>query len=408
MKRCRSDQGFALVAGILVLSVISGLALALLLLTNSGQKAALREQASESAFNTAEAALSQQISQLSRLWPVKEGEVPSRCAEATTTATNGCPTGSLLSASYPTSTSTSCQGKAPVDSWGSPVTNEWTTYVRDDVEGASAPFNSAVEKTAQPFDANGDGKVWLRSVGLVQCRMVVVVELVSREAIAVPFPRNVVVANWFETRNNGKKVIVNTKGESSQTTNISLRCTPPPEGKPCAKYEKEKGQVSPGEVVEEPGTSPALSASKLETLRQQAEAAGTYYAAGKCPAGLPSGKLVYVEGPCNISGGGNEVANSEAAPGFLVIVNGTLSMGGTSTFYGDVYCVNKQSSNGALVETQGHAKIVGEVVVDGAGGSSFNASGENVVYSAKAAEELVTYAGVAPTRNSYRILSNGE
>jgi Tfp pilus assembly protein PilX len=411
MTRLRSERGFALITGLLVLTVIAGLALALLLLTNSGQKAALREQAGESAFNVAEAALNAQIGQLSRAWPSESGnQIPEgspRCTEATSTAANGCPTGSILSASY-ANASTSCQGKAPVETWGSPVTNEWTTYVRDDVEGANAPFNSAAEKTAPQYDANNDGKVWVRAVGLEQCRMVVLVVLVSRESVAVPFPEQVVVADWFETRNSGNKVIVNTEGESSQTTNVSVRCNPPPpEGKPC-NGERTTGQVSPGKVVEEPGTSPAKPEPEREELRREAEAAKTYYPANKCPAGLPSGKLVYIEGPCNISGGGNEVGNSEANPGFLIIANGTFNMEGTAKFYGTIYCVNKQGSTGAVVTLQGNATIVGEVVVDGSGGVSFNASGENIVYSAKADKKLVRYAGADATRNSFRILSNNE
>jgi Tfp pilus assembly protein PilX len=411
MRALRSERGFALVAGLLVLTVIAGLAVGLLLLSNSGQKAALREQAGESAFNVAEAALNAQIGQLSRAWPSETAnqipEASPRCIEATSTATNGCPTASILSASY-ANASTSCQGKPPVDSWGSPVTNEWTTYVRDDVEGANAPFKSVAEESAPRYDANEDGKVWVRAVGLEQCRMVVLVALVSRESVAVPFPRQVVVADWFETRNSGNKVIVNTEGESAQTTNVSVRCSPPPpESKPC-NGEKTTGQVSPGKVVEEPGTSPAKPKSELEKLRHEAEAAKTYYPANKCPTGLPSGKLVYIEGPCNISGGGNEVGNSEAKPGFLIIAKGTFNMEGTATFYGTIYCVNEQGSSGAVVTLQGHAKIVGEVVVDGGGGASFNASGENVVYSAKADEELVRYAGADETRNSFRILSNSE
>jgi len=405
MRRLGSEQGFALMAGILVMTVITGLALALLLVTNSGQKAALREQASESAFNVAEAALNAQVSQLARAWPTGEGVI--RCTEATTSESNVCPTGNILKESYPNISPTACSGKA-LDSWGSPSTNEWTTYVRDDVQGANAPFNSAVEETAKDYDANGDGKVWVRSVGVVQCRMVVLAALISQESIAIPFPKKVVVANWFETRNSGKKVIVNTQGESGQTTNVSIRCDPPPEAQPCAKYEKAKGQVSPGGVVEEAGTSPTKSTSELETLRQQAEATGSYYPAGKCPKGLPSGHLVYVEGPCAVEGGGNEVANSEASPGFLIIANGTLFMNGSSQFYGVIYCVDKQGSNKALVELQGTAKIVGGLDVDGSGGASFNASGENVVYDAKAVEELKTYAGADATRNSFRILSNSE
>ena len=405
MRRLDSEHGFALVAGLLVMTVIAGLAIALLLATNSGQKAALREQASESAFNVAEAALNAQVAQLARAWPTGEGE--SRCTEATTTETNGCPTGKILKESYPNASPVGCPSKA-TDSWGSPSANEWTTYVRDDAEGANAPFSSSLEASAKNYDANNDGKVWVRSVGVVQCRMVVLASLISRESIPIPFPKKVVVANWFETRNSGKKVIINTLGESSQTTNVSVRCNPPPEGQPCEKYEKEKGQVSPGGVVEEAGTSPTKSTSELETLRQQAEATGGYYPAGKCPTGLPSGHLVYVEGPCTIEGGGNEVANSEASPGFLIIANGSILMGGNSKFYGVIYCVDKQNSSKALIETQGTATIVGGVDVDGGGGASFNASGENLIYSAKAIEKLVTYAGADATRNSFRILSNSE
>lgn len=415
MRPVRSEHGFALITGILVLTVIAGLALSLIVLTNNGQKAALREQASESAFNVAEAALSAQIGQLSRAWPAeKETKYESRCVEATSTETNGCPTSSILNASYPSASPSSCQGKPPADSWGSSATNKWTTYVRDDVEGASAPFNSEVEKNAASWDANGDGKVWVRSVGLVQCRMVVLVTLVSRESLAVPFPHDVLVADWFETRNNGghrgRGYIIDTKGESSQTSNVSVRCSPAaPEGKQCAEYEKgNKEQVGPGEVVEEKGTSPAIPATTLASLRKEAEAEGTYDAPGQCPKGLPVGKLVYVEGPCKIEGGKNEVANSLASPGFLIIVNGTLTMGGSSKFYGVIYGLDQQGSNNYVVRLEGSAEVNGAIIVDGSGGVSLSSSGTNLVYNPTAIEGLKTSAGAAATRNSFRILGNNE
>ena len=95
MKTLRSEQGVALVAAVLVMSVVSGLALALLLMTNNQQKASAREQASETAFNVAEAALNAQVGQLSRAWPATEGEaLPDektnarlvRCIATTTTS----------------------------------------------------------------------------------------------------------------------------------------------------------------------------------------------------------------------------------------------------------------------------------------------------------------------------------
>src|SRR5579862_4766477 len=135
MRNTRSEQGFALVAAVLVLVVISGLGLALLLLTNSGQKASAREQAGEAAFEIAEAALNAQVEQLSRAWPGQKTEaLPVRCTESTTTESNGCPSAASLSASYPKASAT-CAANAPSEKWGSASTNEWTTYVRDDAEG---------------------------------------------------------------------------------------------------------------------------------------------------------------------------------------------------------------------------------------------------------------------------------
>jgi len=419
MNNANRDDGFALVTAIILLSVMMGLGLGLLLLTDNQQKASAREQASESAFNVAEAALNAQIGQISRAWPGTEAEAyPDefkakimRCTEATSTTTNGCPTSQSLKAGYSSATSSAtCSAGTSKDAWGSALSNEWTTYVRDDVtvtEGGKKvvqPFSSAV-KSLPGYDANGDGKVWVRSVGVVQCRVVVLVSLVSAQYVSVPFPKNVVVADWFETTNNGKKVIIDTKGESSQSTNVSLRCNPKPSGKECAEYEKAKGQVSPGEVVEnETGTSPAISASQLEVLKKQAEAAGTFYKTGSCPSGLPSGTLVYVEGPCEVSGGGNEVGNSKEKPGFLVIANGTLSLGGTSKFYGTVYAVNKQGSNKSIISLGGNAEIIGSIAVDGSGGTSLGSSGTNIVYDSTASGSLEAFVGAAATRNSFRVL----
>ena len=345
------------------------------------------------------------MSQLSRKWPSEATEAVSTCTASLTTSINYCPDKTGLEVGYPNTSPATCPAGTPKDPWGSALGNEWTTYVRDDATGEV--FSSTTEQGQVAYDANRDGKVWVRSVGVVQCRLVTVVTLVTRQQIAISFPHNVVTANWFETTNNGKKVIVDTEGEAGQSGSVSVRCeSPHPE--PCENYEKGKGQVSPDTTVQEAGTSPTKSTSELETLRQQAEATGGYYPAGKCPTGLPSGHLVYVEGPCTIEGGGNEVANSEASPGFLIIANGSILMGGNSKFYGVIYCVDKQNSSKALIETQGTATIVGGVDVDGGGGASFNASGENLIYSAKAIEKLVTYAGADATRNSFRILSNSE
>ena len=406
MRRAQDEQGIALVITVLLLMVLSGIGLALLLFTNNQQKAALREQASESAFTVGEAALNAQVSQLSRKWPSESGEAVSTCTAGFTTSANYCPDKTGLEVGYPNTSPATCPAGTPKDPWGSALGNEWTTYVRDDATGEV--FNSTTEQGQVAYDANRDGKVWVRSVGVVQCRLVTVVTLVTRQQIAISFPHNVVTANWFETTNNGKKVIVDTEGEAGQSGSVSVRCeSPHPE--PCENYEKEKGQVSPDTTVQEAGTSPTLPPTTLKALREEAEASGHYYKTGSCPSGVPSGFPVYVEGPCEVNGGSNNVINSQSSPGFLIIANGTFSLGGTSKFYGVIYCLDQQKSSGVVVSLSGDAEIIGAIDIDGGGGASFGSSGSpNITYSGKAIEELKASAGAAATRNSFRVLPSNQ
>jgi Tfp pilus assembly protein PilX len=415
----RDEQGFVLVTAIVLLTVMMGLGFGLLMYGNSQQHAAGYEQASETAFDLAEAALNAQISQLAHKWPGTEElakEYPaSGCTAITSTATNGCPSTGSLSAGYPSIGSGTCPAGTGTDAWGSSG-NGWTTYVRDD-KYSSTYFNSAEEKKEPTWDENKDGDLWVRSVGIVQCHVVTLVSLVSKQNIPFNFPRNAATANWFETTNNGNKTIINTQGKAAEPGNVSMRCagfkgTEEEVDKACKKYisEKSRDQVSP-DTTNSPGSpSPTLSAAQLEALKQQAESDGTYYASGSCPnnekelAGLP----VYVEGPCNISMGGNAVINSEASPGFLVIINGTIAIGGTCEFYGVIYDTNQQEANGVVAELFGKAHVVGAIDVDGSGGINFGSSKVNLEFNPKVIEEFKLYSGVSSTRNSFRVLPAGQ
>jgi Tfp pilus assembly protein PilX len=409
MPRARDEQGFALVAAIVLLTVIMGLGLGLLLFTDSQQKASAREQASESAFNLAEAALNAQVGQLSRRWPNTKtiGEEFPTCTPTTSTSTNGCPSTARMSVGYPISGSTTCPAGTATEAWGSPLTNQWTTYVREDV-GGSPNFNSTKEREEAPvWDEHKTGKLWVRSVGVVQCHFVSVVTLVSRQEVTVSFPENAATANWFETSNKGNKTIVNTLGKASKSGKVSMRCTAPhPE--PCKNWDKSKEQVSP-DTTEGPGSpSPTLSATQLEALKQQAEFNGTYYPPGSCPESEPpAGLPAYVEGPCELNytkGTGNTVEN----PGFLVLVNGTLVLNGNSQYFGVVYALDKQESSGIVVELHGCNRLIGAIDIDGNGGINFGSCSENFIYDPTAIKNLKGSAGAAPTRNSFRVLPAGQ
>jgi Tfp pilus assembly protein PilX len=415
MRNARNDDGFALITAIILLTVMLGLGLGLLFLTDSQQKASSREQSGESAFNVAEAALNAQIGQLSHSWPSQEGnKYPKSCTQATA-GEPGCPTAESLKVGYPSS-SANCSAGTQKDAWGSPLTNEWTTYVRDDVSAPAQLFNSTEEVSAGTYAASG--QLWVRSVGVVQCRVVVLIALVSPQIVAVPFPQTAIAGNWFETSNNGAKIIVNTKGKASQSGGIGMRCKGTIPNPKCEEFRT--GQVSPDTTVAAPPEQ-TLSASQLESVKNLAKAAvpSRYFAAGTCPKSLAevSGGPVYVEGPCNLSFTGNGTANTLEKPGFLVLANGTFQLNATTTFYGTVYAVNAQKSSGVVVELHGHSHLVGSIVVDGNGGLSFGSSGnggkkeeevENFVYNNVAVNNLEGFVGASATRNSFRVLPNSQ
>jgi type II secretory pathway pseudopilin PulG len=413
MRRARDDEGFALVTSIIILTVMIGLGMGLLFLTDSQQKASAREQASESAFNVAEAALNAQIGQLSHLWPASE--FPSSCTASSSTESNGCPGVKDLEVGYPKGASPRCPAGTPRDAWGSALTNEWTTYVRDDGalgSPATQLFNSKTEQTEAPtYDANKDLKLFVRSVGVVQCRVVVVVALASGQLVTVPFPISSIAANWFETSNSGNKVVVNTQGDASgQAGSVSMRCsgftgTETEIEEKCKIWDKLHGQVNPDTTHVAGDPSVTLSASQLEGIKAEAKINKTYFAAGTCPGSLAElrGKPTYVEGPCELSytvGTGN----SEKEPGFLVLINGTFKLNGNAEFFGTVYAANAQSSSGAVVDVHGDANVTGSIVVDGNGGISFGSSHENFTYNPAAAKELTSFVGASATRNSFRVL----
>jgi hypothetical protein len=186
-----------------------------------------------------------------------------------------------------------------------------------------------------------------------------------------------------------------------------MRCENPPKGE-CERFRE--GQIEPPPGVNEPSPPVTLNESQLEAVKQQAKSIGAYYPTGTCPVGIPAGLPAYVEGPCELSEKGNNEINSKASPGFLVIQNGTFTMGGGSIFYGVVYAANQQGSKAAVVNVEGNAKLIGEIVVDGEGGIELGSSGNktNFTYDDTGVYNVKAYAGAAATRNSFRVLSNSE
>lgn len=401
-----------LIAAVLVLMVTLGLGVALAASIDNQIHGARYERNRESSFGLADAALSAQSLQLGRSWP-KSTPLVTSCDPSS--SDSSCPLNAAIMDGYTGADyNTSCAS--------SPATPKWKTTVRDNVAGekywTTAVNSRGAYDGANDGIAGGDGVLWVRSTATIQCRTQSIVAQVRNDPLpGIDFPSNVITANWFATSNQGKKVIVDTLGSyaqppsaqpgpAAQPSNVVLRCNSAPS--PCADYPANKGQVQPPAVQTNGAASTSsLSSSQLAQLKQQAQSIGKYYASGTCPstAAQLSGSPVYIEGPCNpLSIGSNTQVNSPTSPGALILVNGTVSIGGTANFYGLLYCVNAQGSTGAVLTVSGNGGLQGLVSIDGGGGVVAGSSKTNIIYDSRASHVLTGSAGATVAKNTWRQL----
>ena len=409
-QRLRREDGFVLVTATLLLLIMMMIALAVVAFTDTQQNQSRIERVREASFQLGEAAMQSQIFQMGAKWPGAPAVAyPASCRPGAP-ATDPCPDAASLATAY-----------AGVDYGGSSCspgtpTVPWQTLVRDngDLHRTTTDvhyYDAALVNTRPTYDANGDGKLWVRSSSVAKCQPQSAVALVTRNLTPLPFPRNAVTANYFQTNNKGNKTIVDTRGTAAEPADVSLRCagysnsgTPP---NPCANYQSAKGQVTPERLVYDAMTSPSVASAQMDSFRQQAQAAGRYFPAGVCPdlTGVEGGIAFAEETPAGCSPPGGFTA---ANPGVLVIARGTIAFGGNSVFYGIIYAANLSNLTGIVVQIQGTALIQGAVSVDGPGGVLAGASKANIVYDDRAFVHIKGYAGAGVVQNSWRLLPRGK
>jgi hypothetical protein len=220
----------------------------------------------------------------------------------------------------------------------------------------------------------------------------------------VAFPRGVITAGHFHTSNNGNKLLVDTGGGPGILARCTVGADGPERGNPCLDYQVDKGQVWPNSYTSDPTIPNAMQMNEINSLRNRAKAMNRWYAT--CPATLPNSQLIFIEsGNCQYTS--NTQYNSPQNPGMLVIYDGTLTLGGTSTFYGLIYMPNVDDIAGNVVTLTGDTTVVGATVVDGKGGISAGSSKVNLVYDANAFNLVTTTASINVIANSWRELNGG-
>lgn len=393
--RLRDESGMTLVAAVLFVFAMLAFGIALLAAADTQSKTSARERTREASFNLAEAALNAQALQLTRSWP--SSNLPA-CTPTVVDA--GCPDAASLQGGY----STGDYAATPCAS--APTIPAYQTSIYDNATGEQYWKQSIMTSGRPNFDSNGDGTVWIRSVATARCHSVAIVSQTSQSIIPIAFPSNVVTANWIETTNQGKKVIINTLGSGGQPAPVVTRCAGLSTAQ-CQNYQASKGQVSPPAIrTDTGGSTSTLTATQLAALESQAKAAGSYYAGCPTTAQLTApanGAPVYIKS-CDVSVGGNLQINSATKPGALVIETGTLTLGGTVNFYGLVYMVNKGNVGhpNPVVTIGGNAQIFGVVSVDGNGGIRAGSSKSNLVNDPRAVSLLRGSTAARINKNTFR------
>ena len=174
------------------------------------------ERERDSSFNLGESALYAEAFVLGQDWPTAANQYPPRSARRPPRPEHaGAPTPNDL--------------RSALDSPALPDLSsgaQWTIRVRDNGSPTTGTDYDSSTDSQPNYDANGDGKLWVRADGVAKGRSRSIVGLLQLEELGESVAQNVITAGHFYTSNNGNKVIVDTQGNSATGSQVVVRCTP--------------------------------------------------------------------------------------------------------------------------------------------------------------------------------------
>jgi len=412
-RRLRQEEGWTVVTAVLVLMMMMSFGLAAYAVVDTQTAQSKQERNRESSFNLTEGALQQQGYVLGYNWPATAPAAYPDCSSGA--GTNVTPVGQCP---QPANLAGGNFSQADFDAGVS-----WTTVIRDNRIGGAAPqtsdfYDSSINTTpcmgatTVPcrWDANADGKLWVRASATVRGKTRTVVALLKRERLTEALPRVTIMADHFRTSNTGSKVIIDSTGGQ-----IVTRCQSVPSGQ-CNVYQQSKGQVTPdGSIVRDPAPpTPTMNDGQLARFKAVAESSNpvSYYTS--CPSSL-AGPVVYIDVPagtqCTYTS--NPVWNSSTAPGLVIMPQGRLNLAGGAIFYGVLYFANKENDTGDVLSLGGNTEVIGGVIIDNGGGVTIGSSGDggtngpNVKFDGNAFNALATFGTAGLIQNTWRELPPG-
>lgn len=401
MTALRREDGWTLVTAILLMSMMLGLALASYAFVDTQQMRSAETRKRETAFNVAEAALNAQIYALSREWP-GQGKIATpytTCTQASTGAR--CPSAQTIGDLFKGSSDTEAG-------------LTWSTEVHDNLNPGASFYDDTTTRAALGYDANGDGKVWVRAQATARGKKRTLIALVRPQEETEHLPKAALITGRLDISNNGHKTIIDASGGTSVSGVIAVRCTPAlNEPEPCLGH-KLTGlslppalanlnallnfQINPNIATTGYGNEPALKPEAIQRLRERALSDGTYHPT--CPSTLPTGFAFIETGSCHYQS--NDVVNSPAHPGFILLANASLRLTGTQRYHGIIYAANVNGSPADLVDLGGNVQVHGGVLVDGQATTIAGSSKTNIQLDLNAFNAAKSYGTAGMIQNTFR------
>jgi Tfp pilus assembly protein PilX len=407
----RDEGGWALVTALMLMAVMMAGGVSLMAAVDTETNSSAVERQRETAFNLAEAALNAQLFALSRDWA---GKGMAANAAANTAANpypkwctqNWPPQGSTAALRCPSSPALT-SAFASADAAGA----TWATTVRDDGASPLDTFYSDDAIASQPgYDANENGKLWVRAQATARGRTRTIVALVQAQQQEEDILHAAVAAGRLNLTNDGNKPLIDGGGP------VMVRCpmVPNDQNGPCLGQEfgggrfKDQADLMEFLQTQIPGTTPtsnpalgpAMTPEAVARMKARAIADGTYFQT--CDPSKLSGEVVWiVQGTCAAPAGN---INSSNKPGMLILENGTISVTAQTDFYGVVYALNAGSPriSGPVVTVHANGVIHGGVLVDGPGVVEVGSSASNVVYTPNAFKAVESYGTAGVIQNTWR------
>src|SRR3954468_18308403 len=269
-RRLTEDEGgWALLTALMLMVVMLVGGLSLLSAVDTETSSSTVERQRETAFNLAEGAMNAQMFALSRDWAGKgmaanaaantaANPYPAWCTPASTTSRG--PPRPALTAAF-----------ASADAAGA----TWNTTVRDDGASPLDTFYSEAAIANQPgYDANKNGKLWVRAQATAQGKTRTIVALIQAQVQEEDILHAAVAAGRLNLTNDGNKPLIDGGGP------VMVRCeliANDPKG-PCLGQEFGSARFTPQADLmsfmqtQIPGTTPVSNPSMGSAMTPEAAA----------------------------------------------------------------------------------------------------------------------------------------